>query len=148
MARFFLTSRKGISAPAPKSTLFVFHARPVGDCDRITLTRAGGNRGRHNSMKDGHQYLTPDFLTLSMFSNIKELTGLQISLCWVDLSDQRGERAHDDLVHVHVVRCSIAYWMARPMASGWIAILRQAFIRSRAVSSLMVSASSDSTTPG
>jgi hypothetical protein len=29
-------------------------------------------------MKDGHQYRTPDFLTLSMFSNIKELTGLQL----------------------------------------------------------------------
>ena len=29
-------------------------------------------------MKDGDQYRTPDFLTLSMFSNIKELTGLHL----------------------------------------------------------------------
>ena len=36
-------------------------------------------------MKDGHQYRTPDFLTLSMFSNIKELTGLQLpSAGWID----------------------------------------------------------------
>jgi hypothetical protein len=37
------------------------------------------------------------------------------------------ERAHDDLVHVHSFSCSIAYWMARPIESGWFAILRYAF---------------------
>jgi hypothetical protein len=36
---FFLTSRKGISAPAPKSTLSSFHARPVDDLVHVHVVR-------------------------------------------------------------------------------------------------------------
>jgi hypothetical protein len=124
MAPLFFDIPQGYKRSCAEKHAFRRLTRGLVGLRSITLTRAGGNRGRDNSMKDGHQYRTPDFLTLSMLSNIKELTSLQLPFVgWTCQTIVASGRTTISFTSTSF-GCSIAYWMARPMASGWIAILR------------------------